>query len=139
MAEEINSTLISQNEVPVEDLSGATPLQIAEKAVAVLDGKLAKNIRILKVQEQTVIADYFVICSANSTTQVKALADEVEYKLGLCGVKPLHTDGVGGGEWTVIDFNTVIVHVFIKAAREFYKLDKLWEQATQIAAYDEEI
>ena len=75
----------------------ASPREIAEYAVTVLDQKKARNIRLLHTEEQTILADYFVICSGTSSTQIRSLADEVEYKLSLCGITPLHVEGANGG------------------------------------------
>ncbi len=134
MAEnDINDILTDEVEVKVEDLRGAEPHILAEKIVNILDKKKASDIKLLHVNSRTVIADYFVIATANSTTQVKSLADEVEYKMGLCGVSPAHMDGIGAGEWSVIDFSSVLVHVFVRSARDFYKLDKLWEDTTEVS------
>lgn len=117
-------------EIIKTNLSEAEPKLIAEKIIEVLEDKLAANVQLLEVSKKTSVTDYFVICSATSTTQVKALADEVEVKLAECGVSPTRIDGASGGDWTVLDFNTVILHVFTKTAREFYKLDKLWTDAS---------
>ncbi len=133
----INDILTDEVEVGIEDLKGAEPRVLAEKIVNILDKKKASDIKLLSVNSRTVIADYFVIATANSSTQVKSLADEVEYKMGLCGVSPHHADGIGGGEWSVLDYSSVLVHVFVKSAREFYKLDKLWEDTTEIASTEE--
>ena len=102
-----------------------------------LDEKLAKNIEIIPVRDKTVVTDFFVIANAASTTHVKALADEVEYRLGEAGLKPLHTDGVPGGEWYVLDYGVVIVHIFLNSAREFYKLDRLWQDKSPIDSTEE--
>lgn len=115
-----------------EDLTGAEPKRIADKIVSILDTKKGGDIKLLEVHSRTVIADYFVICTANSTTQVKSLSDELEYQMTLCNTPPAHTDGMGRGEWSVLDFSSVIVHIFIKSAREFYKLDKLWGEAVEL-------
>lgn len=117
-------------EIKTVNLSEAEPKQIAEKIIEVLENKLAANVQLLEVSKKTSVTDYFVICSATSNTQVKALSDEVEVKLTECGVAPSRIDGAAGGDWTVLDFNTVILHVFTKTAREFYKLDKLWTDAS---------
>ncbi len=134
---DIKDILTDELEVAIEDLSSAEPKAVAEKIVNILDRKKASNIKLLSVNSKTVIADYFVIATANSSTQVKSLADEVEYKLGQCGVKVHHADGMGGGEWSVLDFSSVIVHVFLKSARDFYKLDKFWEDTTEVASTEE--
>lgn len=121
-----------------EDLTGAEPKKIADKIVSILDIKKGGDIKLLEVHSRTVIADYFVICTANSTTQVKSLSDELEYQMTLCNTPPAHTDGMGRGEWCVLDFSSVIVHIFIKSAREFYKLDKLWGDAVELDGNIEE-
>lgn len=131
---------INENDLQIvpEDLTGAEPKKIADKIVSILDIKKGGDIKLLEVHSRTVIADYFVICTANSTTQVKSLGDELEYQMTLCNTPPAHTDGMGRGEWTVLDFSSVIVHIFIKSAREFYKLDKLWGDTTELEINSEE-
>lgn len=119
------------------DLANATSKETAEYIKAVLDEKLAKNIEIIQVRDKTVVTDYFVIANATSTTHVKSLADEVEYKLGEANLKPLHSDGQAGGEWYVLDYGTVIVHIFTGGAREFYKLDRLWQDKSPIEVGEE--
>lgn len=113
------------------DLSEASAADIAKAASEVLDEKLGKNIKLLSVRAKTVVADYFVICTANSSTHVKSLVDEVEYVLEEAGAPVLHRDGASGGDWSVLDFGNVIVHVFTSQAREYYKLEKLWENALE--------
>ncbi|MBR0303798.1 MAG: ribosome silencing factor [Clostridia bacterium] len=110
---------------------GASPLEIAEFIVSVLDGKKAKNIRLLHVEKQTVIADYFIICSGNSRTQIKSLADEVEYRMTGEGLEPLHVEGGRGDSWILLDYGAVIVHVFGNDTREFYDLEKLYDGTTE--------
>ena len=83
------------------------------------------------VVDNTVIADYYVICSARSSTHIKALADEVCYRLELEGVKELRVEGRDGGTWVLVDFGSVIVHIFSKDAREFYKLERLLNEETK--------
>ncbi|MBQ2827059.1 MAG: ribosome silencing factor [Clostridia bacterium] len=110
----------------------ATPRELADGIVKVLDDKKARNIKLLHVEEQTIIADYFVICEGTSNTQIKALAGEVEYKLGLWGKPPLRMEGYNEGVWVILDFGSVIVHVFNREMRDFYKLEKLWDNGTEI-------
>ena len=97
-----------------------------EIAVKALDSKKAKNITALKVDDLTILANYFVIASASSTTQVKALADEVEYQLGEKGVKPKGIEGYQSKEWIVLDYYDIIVHVFDKESRLFYDIERIW-------------
>lgn len=107
-------------------------LELAEKIVKVLDMRKGQNIKLLHVTEKTVLADYFVICGGNSSTQVKGLADEVEYKIGLDGITPSHTEGHDSASWVLIDYGTVIVHVFTPESRSFYNLEKLWSEAENV-------
>jgi len=109
----------------------STPIQTAEYIVGVLDAKKAKNIKLLHVEKQTVIADYFIICSGNSRTQIKSLADEVEYKMTEQGIEPLHVEGGRGDSWILLDYGSVIVHVFGNDTREFYDLEKLYDGTTE--------
>ncbi len=109
----------------------ASPLQRAEFIVSVLDSKKAKNIKLLHVEKQTVIADYFIICSGNSRTQIKSLADEVEYRMSAEGVEPMHVEGGRGDSWILLDYGSVIVHVFGNDTREFYDLEKLYDETTE--------
>ncbi len=128
------------NEVIICDLSNATSREMAEKVIEILNTRKAHNVKLLRVEDQTVISDYFVICSATSNTQVKSLAAEIEYKMGLCAVDPLHLDGYSEGHWAVIDYGAVMVHIFLEEARQFYKLEKLWAEAEEIdisALFDE--
>ncbi len=109
-----------------------TDIQEMEIAVKALDSKKAENISAIKVGDLTILANYFVIASASSTTQVKALADEVEYQLEQQGVKPKNVEGVASGGWIVLDFIDVVVHVFLEETREFYNLEHLWADGEQV-------
>lgn len=103
-----------------------------EIAVKALDSKKAENITALKIGDLTVLANYFVIASAASTTQVKALADAVEYSLEQAGVKPKSIEGVQSRNWIVLDYIDVVVHIFTDEAREFYQLEHLWADGEKI-------
>lgn len=105
-----------------------TPEEIAKYVVQILDSHKAKGLKLLHVFDQTIIADYFVICTGNSSTQLRSLADDVEYKLGLAGVDPIHIEGDGNCGWVLLDFASVIVHIFDPKAREFYDLEKLYSE-----------
>ena len=120
-----------QEKIPAITVN-STSEEMAHAIFDVLDAKKARNIKILQVQDQTVITDYFVICTGNSSTQVKSLAGEVEYKLGLRGVDPLHFEGRDNNGWIVVDYGTVIVHIFNRENRDFYNLEKLYGDAEEI-------
>jgi len=100
-------------------------LKIAANA---LNGKKAKDINAVKVEELTVLCEYFLICTANSSTQIRALTDEVEEKLEQAGLRPHHIEGKASG-WIVLDYGSVVIHIFGRGEREFYALDKMWADA----------
>ena len=108
-------------------LAEADARELAEAIAEVLDSKKGYDIKVLSVSDKTVIADYFVICTGNTGTQVKALAGEVEYRIGLRDVNPYGVEGRDNGTWLVMDYSHVIVHIFSREARDFYKLDKLYD------------
>lgn len=113
-------------------LKEATPLELAHAIFDVLDAKKAHKLRVLRVNDQTVITDYFVICTGNSSTQVKSLGGELEYKLGLRDMDPVHFEGRDSDGWIVVDYGTVIVHIFNRELRDFYQLEKLYGDAEEI-------
>ena len=103
-------------------------LKIAANA---LNSKKARGLKAIKIDDLTTLADYFLLATATSSTHVRALADEVEDKLKEAGVEPHHIEGRTTG-WLVLDYNSVIVHVFTANEREFYNLDSMWSDGTQI-------
>ncbi len=107
-------------------LENATARELAEAIADVLDSKKGKDIKIIHVEEKTVIAEYFVLCTGNSSTQVKALVGEVEYRLEQRGATPYNIEGRDNNSWILMDYSHVIVHVFSRESREFYNLDKLY-------------
>lgn len=109
-----------------------TSKEIATLVIDALDNKKAIDIKLLRTREITILADYFVICTANSTTQLKTLSDEVEKVIKDNGEAPLRREGHRNGGWILIDFGCVIVHLFLKEAREFYTLERLWGDAEDI-------
>ena len=109
-----------------------TPKEIAGIIVKTLDDKKARDIKLLKTTEVTILADYFVICTAGSTTQVKTLSDEVEKNLKEAGETPLRREGHRSSNWVLIDYSCVIVHIFLQETRDFYTLERLWSDAEDI-------
>lgn len=105
---------------------------IAELAVTTLDNKKGLDVTLLEVGDQTVLADYFVLATGTANTHVRALADEVEFKLKEeLAVEPNHIEGASGNAWTLLDYGCVVIHIFTSQARDFYKLERLWS-GTQI-------
>ncbi|AEV69584.1 ribosome silencing factor [Acetivibrio clariflavus] len=99
---------------------------LAEKIVEILNDKKAKDVKTIDISELTVIADYFVICSGTSTVHIKALADEVEEKMQEMNVELLRKEGYNSARWILLDYNSVVVHIFHEEDREFYNLERLW-------------
>ena len=100
--------------------------------VKALDDKRAMDIDVLDISELSSLSDYFVICTCNSGVQVRAAADEVEVKMKELGEPPLHTEGYRHGNWILLDFDNIIVHVMERETRAFYGLEHLWDDAKKI-------
>ena len=109
-----------------------TPKELALAAAAALDSKKGRDIKVLETAHLTTLADYFVLCTATSTTQVKALADTCEKMLKDLGEHPHHVEGHREGGWILLDFSSVVVHVFMEESRKFYDLERLWADATPV-------
>lgn len=103
-----------------------------EKIVQTLDKKKAEDIRVIGITNLTIIADYFIIATGTSTTQVKALADEVEYQLSQSGVEPKGSEGYRSSTWIVLDYADIVVHVFYRDTRNEYQLERLWADGEQV-------
>ena len=103
--------------------------QITAIAVKALEDKQARDVKVLKTTEQTVLADYFVICNGTSSTHIKALVDEVDRQLSEAGEPPVRREGLRSDIWVLMDFGCVIVHVFTDEARKFYNLERLWSDS----------
>ena len=107
-------------------------LEITKIAAKALDDKLANDIIVLETRDVTVLADYFIICTANNPPHIKNLSDEVERLLEEKGEPVLHHEGYRSGGWVLLDYGCVIVHLFTKENRQFYSLERLWGDAPQI-------
>lgn len=110
-------------------MTSTEKMQIIAK---LLDEKKANNIKVLKVADLTLLADYFIICSANSTTQVKSLSDNLQEMMEEKGEDLVQKEGKQGLNWILLDYSDVIVHIFYQETREFYGLEKLWADAEEI-------
>ncbi len=111
--------------------------KFAKQIAEIILGKKGYDIKILEIKNVSSIADYFIICSADSDRQVKAIADEVEDKLREIGIKCIHREGYESLTWVILDYFDVMVHVFKAEARTFYNLEKLWGDAPVIEIKDE--
>ncbi len=106
--------------------------ELAIKAAKILDDKKATRVKVLKVRDLTVIADYFVIAGGTSSTHVRSLAEEVEFNLKEQDIPPVRTEGFNTQNWFIVDYGNVIVHVFSPDARDFYDLEHLWADGDDV-------
>ncbi len=113
-----------------------TSLETAKLAVKILNDKKGIDIKLIKIDGVSSIADYFVIATGSSNTHVKTLADEVEVKLDEAGISVSHIDGHRSDTWIVLDYVDVIVHVFSEEAREYYSLERLWQDGEEMDISD---
>jgi ribosome-associated protein len=105
----------------------------AQLAAIAASDKKAKDIVILDIRGLSVIADYFVICSGNSGTQVQAIVKEIREKLEKRGLTMKGMEGFDEARWVLLDFGDVVVHVFRQEERDFYNLERVWGDATQLS------
>lgn len=106
-----------------------SPEEIASIAANAAEDKKANDVVVLDISSISTICDYFVICSGYSSTQVKAIAEHVDEKLEDEGVRKLRIEGMNDAHWVLLDYGTVVVHVFQEGDREFYNLEHLWGDA----------
>ena len=112
------------------------PKEIAYAVTKALDEKKGIDIKLLKIDRVSTLADYFLICTGTSNTHVKTLCDFAEYTLTEMGEPMLGRDGHRGNAWELLDFGTIVVHVFTDEARKFYDLERLWADAENIDISD---
>ena len=114
-----------------------TPKETALLLAKALDSRKGINIKVLETGHLTTLVDYFVLCSATSSTQIRALSDACEKAMKeQAGEAPHHVEGHRGGTWVLLDFSAVVVHIFNEEAREFYDLERLWSDATPVDISD---
>ena len=111
--------------------------ELALAAAAAARNKKALDIIILELGELTVIADYFVICSGESTTQVRTIAESIERELARTGNAPIGREGIRFSHWVLLDYGNVIIHIFEKETRAYYGLEKLWMDAKTIEYHED--
>jgi ribosome-associated protein len=107
-------------------------IEVARQAVEAASDKQADNIVMLDTRQVCSFADYFVICSGESTRQMEAIWQEIREKLKRDGVVPLHVEGAADSGWILLDLGEVIVHIFSPSQRDYYRLDDLWHKATPV-------
>ena len=110
--------------------------EVAYAVTKALDSKKGMDIKLLRIDEISSLADYFLICTGTSNTHVKTLCDYAEYTLEELGEKLLGREGHRGNSWELLDYGSLVVHVFTQEAREFYSLERLWADAEQVDISD---
>ena len=110
--------------------------EVAYEVTKALDAKKGMNIKLLRIDEVSSLADYFLICTGTSNTHVKTLCDYAEYTLEQLGEHMLGREGHRGNSWELLDYGSLVVHVFTEEAREFYALERLWADAEQVDIRD---
>ena len=113
-----------------------TPKEIAYEVPKALAAKKGLEIKLLKIDRVSSLADYFLICTGTSNTHVKTLCDYAEYTLEQLGEPMLGREGHRGSAWELLDYGTIVVHVFTEEARKFYDLERLWGDAEVIDIQD---
>ena len=109
-----------------------TAKEVAYEVTKALDEKKGMNIKLLRIDEVSSLADYFLICTGTSNTHVKTLCDYAEYTMEQLGESMLGREGHRGNSWELLDYGSVVVHVFTEEAREFYALERLWADGEQV-------
>ena len=109
-----------------------TQLEKLSTIVKALDSKSAQDIKVIRIGDLTIVADYFVIANGTSTTHTRGLVDEVDFRMGEKGVNVDHIEGVDGASWIAMDYGDIVVHVFYRDVREQYNLEKLWSDGEAV-------
>ena len=108
-----------------------TPENTLEAIIRAADSRKARDITAIRVYEQTTLTDYFVMMTGTSTTHIRALSEEIEHKLKEQGVPPHHIEGIASN-WILMDYTSVVVHIFLQEAREHYAVEHLWTDGQKI-------
>ena len=113
-----------------------TAKEVAYEVTKALDAKKGMDIKLLRIDDVSSIADYFLICTGTSSTHVKTLCDYAEYTLDQLGEPMLGREGHRGNSWELLDYGSIVVHVFTEEARHFYDLERLWADAENVDIKD---
>jgi len=106
--------------------------ELAKKIVDIAADKKAEDVVLLDIRRLTTIADYFVICSGTSERQIAAITQAVLEEMDKESIAPLHSEGIGESGWVLLDYGSVIVHIFAPEVRDYYRLERLWSQALTV-------
>lgn len=111
---------------------GLNSTELAHKMINLVEEKQAEDIVLLDLRQVSILADYFVICSATTERQTRAILDMLIKEIKQEGMRPLHVEGDAGGGWLLIDYGDIIVHIFAPAQRAYYQLEELWQHAAMV-------
>jgi ribosome-associated protein len=101
--------------------------ELARKISLILDDKKGAQVKVIETNKQTIIADYFVLATGTSSTHIRSLSSEIEFQLNeTLNLQPSRISGLDSSDWIILDYDSVLVHIFNSEARDYYKLEKLW-------------
>ena len=107
-----------------------TSIELSEKIVQILDKKKADDVKLLKIRDLTILADYFVIANGTNINQVHALCDNVSEEMAKLKMLTKQTEGYTSGNWVLMDYGDIIIHIFDKESRSYYDLERIWKDGT---------
>ena len=106
--------------------------EIVKKIYNIIEDKKGDDIKVIDISKVSSIADYFIIASANNINQVQAISDEIDFALGKEGILPKAVEGNKNATWMLLDYNDIVVHIFLREDRAFYDLDRIWRDGTEV-------
>ena len=106
--------------------------EIVKKSYNIIEEKKGEDIKVIDIAKVSAIADYFIIASANNINQVQAISDEIDFILGKEGIMPKAIEGNKNASWMLLDYNDIVVHIFLREDRAFYDLDRIWRDGKEI-------
>ena len=106
--------------------------EIVKKICNIIEDKKGDDIKVIDISKVSSIADYFIIASANNINQVQAISDEIDFALGKEGILPKAVEGNKNATWMLLDYNDIVVHIFLREDRAFYDLDRIWRDGTEV-------
>ena len=106
--------------------------EIVKKIYKIIEDKKGDDIKVIDISKISSIADYFIIAGANNINQVQAISDEIDFILGKEGILPKAVEGNKNATWMLLDFNDIVVHIFLKEDRVFYDLERIWRDGTEV-------
>jgi iojap-like protein len=106
--------------------------EIVKKIYKIIEDKKGDDIKVIDISKISSIADYFIIAGANNVNQVQAISDEIDFILGKEGILPKAIEGNKNATWMLLDYNDIVVHIFLKEDRVFYDLERIWRDGTEV-------